>query len=54
MTTDELQQALDESAVCVSCPMCDTNDVGVLGILGRRAHLLCRACGWQFSRLLAS
>lgn len=33
----------------IPCPICD-GDAGLLGVLGRLAHYVCRACGMQFSR----
>ncbi len=33
----------------VSCPICDSNDNMVLGILGKHIHCRCRACGIDFS-----
>lgn len=36
----------------VDCPMCG-GKAGVLGVLGRRVHYWCLACGMQFSRAKA-
>ena len=33
----------------MGCEICD-GPVGILGLLGRLVHLLCRDCGMQFSR----
>lgn len=36
------------------CPVCDSADCTVQGVLGRRVHLRCNACGWEFSFMTES
>ncbi len=49
-TQDQYQVEIDENPT--SCPACDGNDHIVLGVLGQRLHLRCRACGWNFSAIV--
>ncbi len=49
LTVERAQRIQDEGPESIPCPMCDTNDAQVLGVLGIRLYFLCRACGWEFS-----
>ena len=31
------------------CPMCNSQNINLLGILGSTVHLRCRQCGYDFS-----
>ena len=43
------QEIIDQNPI--SCPACDSNDNMILGILSKRVHCRCRACGIDFSYL---
>lgn len=43
VTQDTINEEMHE------CPMCNGNDNVLLGVLGRRVHLRCGACGWEHS-----
>lgn len=34
------------------CPVCDSDAVALLGVLGRVYWYRCRRCGWDFSQRL--
>lgn len=42
------QDWLDQQSE-IMCPMCDTNDLELMGTLGKKVYCMCRACGWKFS-----
>ena len=44
---DEEQKAQDENPKY--CPMCDSGDAQVLGVLGKTVNLRCSNCGWIFA-----
>jgi hypothetical protein len=44
------QEYFDENPTY--CQMCDGSDHTVLGVLGKRVHLRCISCGWEFSRII--
>lgn len=41
-----------EPVECPACPQCG-GETAVLGVLGRRVHFRCRACGWDCSERAA-
>ncbi len=47
---DKIQAMIDNGSLAVTCPMEESADIRVLGILGNMAHFLCRGCGWHFAR----
>lgn len=42
----------DNDSAAAMCDACCYEDNEPMGVLGRRAHYRCRACGWEWSQLL--